>query len=44
MQEGVTVAEVCSRLGMNANQVYKAKARVLELVRERMATIFSEVG
>lgn len=43
MEEGATVSEVCSRLGMNANQVYKAKSRVLELVRERMAAIYSEV-
>ena len=43
MQDGASVSEVCDVLGMNANQVYKAKARVLELVRERMAAIYSEV-
>ena len=43
MQDGATVSEVCNRLGMNANQVYKAKARVLELVRQRVAAIYSEV-
>lgn len=43
MQEGWSVPDVCDRLGMNPNQVYKAKARVLELVRERMAALYSEV-
>ncbi len=32
-----SVAEACAELGMNPNQVYKAKARMLDRVRERMA-------
>lgn len=32
--EETTVPEVCARTGLNANQVYKAKARVLRRVRE----------
>ncbi len=35
--EGRSVAEACDVLGMNANQVYKAKARMLRRVREKMA-------
>ena len=31
------VTEVCDELGMNANQIYKAKARMLRLVRQKMA-------
>lgn len=37
----LSVPEVCERMGMNPNQVYKAKARVLERVRsayERIGT------
>lgn len=44
VEDDCSVPEVCERLGINANQVYKAKARVLELVRERMATMYSEVA
>jgi RNA polymerase sigma-70 factor (ECF subfamily) len=44
IQEGSSVPNVCERLGWNANQVYKAKARVLQLVRQQMATLYSEVG
>jgi RNA polymerase sigma-70 factor (ECF subfamily) len=44
IEQGCTVPEVCDRLGMNPNQVYKAKARVLELVRQRMAALYSEIG
>ena len=36
-RDGESVPAVCEKLGMNANQVYKAKSRVLQLVRERMA-------
>ncbi len=32
--EELSVAEVCERMGMNANQVYKAKAQALRHVRE----------
>lgn len=41
VEEQCSVAEVCKRLGMNANQVYKAKARVLTTVRELMQAICS---
>ena len=41
--EGCTVEEVCTRLGMNANQVYKAKTRVLQRVREFMARFDSDI-
>lgn len=44
VRERLSVEEVCQRLGLNANQVYKAKARVLELVKVKMASIYSEVG
>ena len=39
--EEMSVEEVCERMGMNANQVYKAKAQALRHVREvldRMGT------
>ncbi|MBL8815210.1 MAG: sigma-70 family RNA polymerase sigma factor [Planctomyces sp.] len=32
----LSVQEVCEQLGVTANHVYKARGRVLELVRERM--------
>lgn len=35
----VSVEEVCARLGMNANQVYKAKSRVLRRMREHLSEI-----
>ena len=35
--QGRPVEEACDELGMNANQVYKAKARMLHRVREKMA-------
>ena len=44
VRDHCSVQEVCDRLSLNANQVYKAKARVLELVRVKMAAIYSEVG
>ena len=34
LEDDLSVPEVCERTGMNANQVYKAKARVLARVRE----------
>lgn len=37
--EGLTVPEVCDRAGLNANQVYKAKSRVLACVREVMSRL-----
>ena len=36
IRERATVPEVCKELGLNANQVYKAKARVLQIVREEL--------
>lgn len=36
MLEEATVPEICKKLGVNRNQVYKAKARVLQRVREQM--------
>jgi RNA polymerase sigma factor (sigma-70 family) len=33
------VEEVCEHLGMNSNQVYKAKSRVIARVREELSTI-----
>jgi RNA polymerase sigma-70 factor (ECF subfamily) len=44
VRDHCSVQDVCDRLGLNTNQVYKAKARVVELVRARMAAIDSEVG
>jgi RNA polymerase sigma-70 factor (ECF subfamily) len=37
--EELSVPEVCARTGLNANQVYKAKARVLARVREHLARL-----
>lgn len=39
VDEDCTVPEVCTQLGINTNQVYKAKARVLALIREEMALL-----
>lgn len=36
VEEQLSVPEVCRRLNINANQVYKAKAQVLAAVRELM--------
>ncbi len=44
VRDHLGVEEVSHRLHLNANQVYKAKARVLELVRLKMAAVYSEVG
>lgn len=38
----VPVPEICAQLGMNANQVYKAKARVLKRVRELLVRLDSD--
>lgn len=37
VHEGLSVAEVCGRLQVSANQVYKARSRMLELVKRKMA-------
>lgn len=42
VDEDRSVPEVCRSLGLNANQVYKAKARVLALIREQMALLDPE--
>ena len=39
LMDGLSVPEVCERMGMNANQVYKAKSRVLRRVRETFERI-----
>jgi RNA polymerase sigma factor (sigma-70 family) len=44
VRDQCSVQDVCDRLGLTPNQVYKAKARVLELVRSRMAALDSDVG
>lgn len=36
VEEGLSVADVCQRLSVTQNQVYKARARMLALVREKM--------
>lgn len=41
--EELPVTELCERLGMNANQVYKAKARVLRRVKEVLGRLGGEV-
>lgn len=40
---GKSVPEVCSEMGMNANQVYKAKARALGCVREAVARLGTDL-
>lgn len=39
LDENLPVPDICSKLQITANQVYKAKARVLELVRQEMALL-----
>lgn len=38
----VSVTDVCDQLEMNSNQVYKAKSKVMKLVRDRMRTVYGE--
>lgn len=38
-EANASVQDVCDSLNMNANQVYKAKAKMLNLVRERMSCL-----
>ncbi len=40
--EELSVPEVCAQTGWNANQVYKAKARVLKRVREMLERLGAE--
>lgn len=42
VEEHRSVPEVCQHLNINANQVYKARARVLAAVRELMQAMFAE--
>ncbi len=44
VEEHCSVSEVCEQLNINANQVYKAKARVLGTVRELMGAMFPEAA
>lgn len=37
-----SVETVCERVGLNRNQVYKAKSQVLRLVREEMRMVYGE--
>jgi len=37
--DNLTVVQVCERMNMNPNQVYKAKSRVLARIREKMAEL-----
>lgn len=39
MLDECSVAEVTAELGLNSNQIYKAKSRVLKCVREKMAEL-----
>lgn len=41
VDEQCSVSEVCQRLGLNPNQVYKAKSQVLALVRDLMQATVS---
>ena len=42
-RDDCSVDEVCSRLGLVPKQVYRAKSRVLQLIRQQMEVIGSEV-
>ena len=42
VEEGLPVTEVCQRLDATPNQVYKARARMLTLVREKMHYLETE--
>lgn len=42
VEDGCAVPEVCQRLAMNPNQVYKAKAQVLQVVKQQMVSIEDE--
>lgn len=39
VEEDMSVASVCEKLNLNANQVYKAKSSVLKFVREMMLEV-----
>ncbi len=43
LYEDCSAGEVCDRLGMNRNQVYKAKAGVLQQVRNKLAELGSDL-
>ena len=42
VEEGLPVTEVCDRLNASPNQVYKARARMLALIREKMQYLETE--
>jgi RNA polymerase sigma-70 factor (ECF subfamily) len=44
LMQDLSVEDVCTRLGLVPRQVYRAKSRVLQLVRESMATMYAEGG
>ena len=44
LMQDLSVDDVCTRLSLVPKQVYRAKSRVLQLVRERMATMSAEAG
>lgn len=42
LEEGLSVPEVCERIGATPNQVYKSRARMLAMVREKMQYLEAE--
>ena len=42
LADNATVSDVGKALGLNDNQVYKAKSKVLKLVRERFKSIYAD--
>ena len=44
VRDECSVPDVCNRLALTPKQVYRAKARVLQLVRQRMAVMLSVAG
>lgn len=44
VDEGMSVPDVCEQLGASANQVYKARARMLALVRKKLQYLEPDNG
>lgn len=44
LMQDLSVEDVCAQLGLVPKQVYRAKSRVLQLVRAKMTTMVAEVG